>query len=168
MATQIDKATHSDAAEPLASVPLWIGGQRTSSRSSRSGNVTNASTGKVVRTVPFANADDIDAAVKAATAAFPEWRATPPLRRARILTRFRELMEQHQKELAAIVSEEHGKVFLDAMGSVQRGIEVIEFAAGAPHLLKGEHAGSVGRGVDAHSRCSRSASAPASRRSTSR
>ena len=152
MATQIDKATRSDAAEPLASVPLWINGQRTRSRSARSGNVTNASTGKVVRTVPFANAEDVDAAVKAATAAFPEWRATPPLRRARILTRFRELMEQHQKELAAIVSEEHGKVFLDAMGSVQRGIEVIEFAAGAPHLLKGEHAGAVGRGVDAHSR----------------
>ena len=100
MATQIDKATRSDAAEPLASVPLWIDGQRTSSRSSRSGNVTNAATGKVVRTVPFANADDIDAAVQAATAAFPAWRATPPLRRARILTRFRELMEQHQKELA--------------------------------------------------------------------
>ena len=111
MATQIDKATRSDAAEPLASVPLWINGQRTASTSTRSGKVTNASTGKVVRTVPFANAADIDAAVKAATAAFPEWRATPPLRRARILTRFRELMEQHQKELAAIVSEEHGKVF---------------------------------------------------------
>jgi malonate-semialdehyde dehydrogenase (acetylating)/methylmalonate-semialdehyde dehydrogenase len=105
-----------------------------------------------VRTVPFAVPADIDAAVKAAVAAFPAWGATPPLRRARILTRFRELMEQHQKELATIVSEEHGKVFLDAMGSVQRGIEVIEFACGAPHLLKGEHAGSVGRGVDAHSR----------------
>src|SRR5213594_2498675 len=61
-------------------------------------------------------------------------------------------MEQHQKQLALIISEEHGKVFLDAMGSVQRGIEVVEFATGAPHLLKGEHAGSVGRGVDAHSR----------------
>ncbi|HUQ74556.1 MAG TPA: CoA-acylating methylmalonate-semialdehyde dehydrogenase [Burkholderiales bacterium] len=152
MATQIDQATRSDAAEPLASVPLWINGQRTSSRSSRSGNVTNASAGTVVRTVPFANAEDVDAAVKAAVAAFSEWRATTPLRRARILTRFRELMEQHQKELATVVSEEHGKVFLDAMGSVQRGIEVIEFAAGAPHLLKGEHAGAVGRGVDAHSR----------------
>jgi malonate-semialdehyde dehydrogenase (acetylating)/methylmalonate-semialdehyde dehydrogenase len=61
-------------------------------------------------------------------------------------------MEQHQKELATIISEEHGKVFLDAMGSIQRGIEVIEFATGAPHILKGEHSGSVGRGVDAHSR----------------
>src|SRR5215213_7397459 len=85
MATQIDKATRSDAAEPLASVPLWINGQRVASRSARSGKVTNASTGRVVRTVPFANAEDVDAAVKAAAAAFPEWRATPPLRRARIL-----------------------------------------------------------------------------------
>jgi malonate-semialdehyde dehydrogenase (acetylating)/methylmalonate-semialdehyde dehydrogenase len=102
--------------------------------------------------VPFANATDVDAAVRAAAAAFPAWRATPALRRARILTRFRELLEQHHKELARIVTEEHGKVFLDAMGSVQRGIEVVEFAAGAPHLLKGEHSGSVARGVDAYSR----------------
>jgi malonate-semialdehyde dehydrogenase (acetylating)/methylmalonate-semialdehyde dehydrogenase len=69
-----------------------------------------------------------------------------------VLSRFRELMEKHQKELAGLVSEEHGKVFADAMGSVQRGIEVIEFAIGAPHLLKGEHAGSVGSGIDAYSR----------------
>jgi malonate-semialdehyde dehydrogenase (acetylating)/methylmalonate-semialdehyde dehydrogenase len=102
--------------------------------------------------VPFADATDVAAAVKAAAAAFPAWRATPPLRRARILNRFRDLVEQNQKELASLVSEEHGKVFLDAMGSVQRGIEVVEFAAGAPQLLKGEHSESVGRGVDAHSR----------------
>jgi len=140
------------AIRSATTVPLWINGARTASRSTRSGDVTNAATGQVVRTVPFANREDVDAAVKAAVAAFPAWRSTPALRRARILTRFRELMEQHQKQLALIISEEHGKVFLDAMGSVQRGIEVIEFAAGAPHLLKGEHAGSVGRGVDAHSR----------------
>ena len=114
--------------------------------------MTNPATGEVTRTVPLAGGEDVDLAVRAAVAAFPAWRSTPPLRRARILTRFRELMEQHQKELASIVTDEHGKVLLDAAGSVQRGIEVIEFAAGAPHLLKGEHAGSVGRGVDAHSR----------------
>jgi malonate-semialdehyde dehydrogenase (acetylating) / methylmalonate-semialdehyde dehydrogenase len=139
-------------AASVAKVPLWINGQATSSRSARFGNVTNAATGEVVRTVPFANQEDVDAAVKAALAAFGDWSASPPLRRARILTRFRELMEQNQKALAKMISEEHGKVFLDAMGSVQRGIEVIEFAIGAPHLLKGEHAGSVGRAVDAHSR----------------
>jgi malonate-semialdehyde dehydrogenase (acetylating) / methylmalonate-semialdehyde dehydrogenase len=140
------------AAVGVAGVPLWINGQHETSRSSRHGLVTNPSTGETIRTVPFADAGDVDAAVKAAAAAFPAWRATPPLRRARILNRFRELVEQHQKEIAAIITEEHGKVFLDAMGSIQRGIEVVEFAAGAPQLLKGDHAESVGRGVDAHSR----------------
>jgi malonate-semialdehyde dehydrogenase (acetylating)/methylmalonate-semialdehyde dehydrogenase len=135
----------------MTRVPLWINGRKAASYSARFGNITNPSTGDVIRTVPFANAGDVDAAVKAALAAFAGWRATPALGRARILTRFRELLEQHQKEIAALISEEHGKVFLDAMGSVQRGIEVVEFACGAPHLLKGEQSGSVGRDVDAHS-----------------
>src|SRR5580765_7210152 len=136
----------------LATVPLWINGEKGAALSTRFGNVTNPATGQVIRTVPFADAADVDRAVKAAAAAFPAWRATTPLRRSRIINRFRELVELHQKELAAIVSEEHGKVFLDAMGSVQRGLEVLEFAVGAPHLLKGSHSESVGRGVDAHSR----------------
>src|SRR5438093_12623337 len=121
-------------------VALWIDGKTVASTGRRFGEVTNAATGQVVRTVPFANANDVDNAVKAAVAAFPAWRATTPLRRARILARFRELMELHQKEIAALISEEHGKVLLDAVGSVQRGIEVVEFAVGAPPLLKGEHA----------------------------
>ena len=136
----------------VAQIPYWIDGRPAAPKSQRSGEVTNASTGQVVRTVPYANAEDVAAAVAAAAAAFPGWRATTPIRRARILTKFRALMEEHQKEIARLISEEHGKVFLDAMGSVQRGIEVVEFACGAPHLLKGEHAESVGRGVDAHSR----------------
>jgi malonate-semialdehyde dehydrogenase (acetylating)/methylmalonate-semialdehyde dehydrogenase len=136
----------------LATVPLWIDGRPTAALSSRFGDITNAATGRTVRVVPYANAADVDAAVAAATAAFPAWRATPPIRRARILTRFRELVELNQKSIATVISEEHGKVFLDAMGEVQRGIEVVEFACGAPHLLKGAHSESVGRGVDAHSR----------------
>jgi len=136
----------------VARVPLWINGQHAASQSGRHGVVTNPATGEVIRAVPFADAADVDRAVKAAVAAFPAWRVTPPLRRARILNRFRDLVEQHQKEIASIVSEEHGKVFLDAMGSVQRGLEVVEFAVGAPQLLKGDHAESVGRGIDAHSR----------------
>ena len=152
MAIQHTAADRPAAPSALATLPFWIGGARAASGGSRSGIVTEASTGRAVRMVPFANAADVDAAVRSAVAAFPAWRDTPPLRRARILTRFRELMEQHQKAIAALVSQEHGKVFLDAMGSVQRGIEVVEFAMGAPHLLKGEHAESVGRGVDAHSR----------------
>ena len=140
------------ASVAVARVPLWINGQHAAPHSTRHGVVSNPATGETIRAVPLADAVDVDAAVKAAVAAFPAWRATPPLRRARILNRFRELVEQHQKELAALVSEEHGKVFLDAMGSVQRGLEVVEFATGAPQLLKGDHAESVGRGVDAHSR----------------
>ena len=140
------------ASPSLTAIPLWINGRSVASNSTRRGEVTNAATGQVVRLVPFADARDVDAAVTAARAAFPAWRATPPLRRARILARFRELMERDQKKIATVISEEHGKVFLDAMGEVQRGIEVVEFAAGGPHLLKGAHSESVGRGVDAHSR----------------
>jgi malonate-semialdehyde dehydrogenase (acetylating)/methylmalonate-semialdehyde dehydrogenase len=135
----------------LHDVPLWIAGMAAAADSRRRGEVTNAATGQVIRLVPFANATDVDRAVQAAKLAFPEWRDTTPLKRARILTRFRELLEREQKALARLVSEEHGKVFLDAMGSVQRGIEVVEFAAGAPHLLKGEHSELVGRDVDAYS-----------------
>ena len=113
--------------------------------------MTNPSTGEQIRSVPMADAADIDAAVQSARRAFPAWRATPPLRRARILARFRELLEANQKAIATLISEEHGKVFLDAMGSVQRGIEVVEFATGAPHLLKGAFSDSVGRDVDAYS-----------------
>jgi len=130
---------------------LWINGRRVSATSGRTGKMYNPATGKVVRAADLAGADDVNRAVAAAKAAFPGWRATPPLRRGRILTRFRELMETHRDELARLACEEHGKTLLDAAGSVQRGIEVIEFASGAPHLLKGEHAEDVGRGVDCHS-----------------
>ncbi len=140
------------ASPSLATIPLWINGQSVAPNSTRRGEITNAATGRVVRSVPFADARDVDAAVAAATAAFPGWRALSALRRARIITRFRELMEREQKALARVISEEHGKVFLDAMGEVQRGIEVVEFAAGAPHLLKGGHSALVARGVDAYSR----------------
>jgi malonate-semialdehyde dehydrogenase (acetylating)/methylmalonate-semialdehyde dehydrogenase len=137
-------------APATAAVPMWIDGRAAEAHGSRRGTVTNPSTGDVIRTVEFADSVDVDAAVKSARAAFPAWRTTSPLRRARVLTRFRELLEAHQKELAGLISEEHGKVFLDAMGSVQRGIEVVEFAAGAPHLLKGSFSESVGRDVDAY------------------
>ncbi|MEO6213730.1 MAG: CoA-acylating methylmalonate-semialdehyde dehydrogenase [Vicinamibacterales bacterium] len=140
------------APKSLATVPFWINGRRTDPHGQRSGLVSNPATGETVRHVAFADAHDVDHAVAAAVAAFKDWSGASPLRRARVLARFRELMERHQKELAGLISEEHGKVFADAMGSVQRGIEVIEFAVGAPHLLKGEHAGTVGSGIDAYSR----------------
>ena len=132
-------------------LPLWIGGRAVPALTQRYGEVTNPATGEVIRHVPLGNAADVDAAAKAASAALPAWRASPPLRRARILMRFRELMEANKKSLAAIVTQEHGKTLADAEGSVTRGIEVIEFATGIPHLLKGEFSENVGTDVDSWS-----------------
>ncbi len=134
----------------VSQIPLWVNGGPVSSTSQRSGAITNPARGEVVRRVPFANARDIDAAVKAAAAALPAWASAPPLRRARVLQKFLALMQANQKELARLASEEHGKTLPDAMGSVQRGIEVIEFACGVPHLLKGEYTENAGTGVDSH------------------
>jgi malonate-semialdehyde dehydrogenase (acetylating)/methylmalonate-semialdehyde dehydrogenase len=130
---------------------LWVNGQRSKSRGVRLAEVHNPASGEVIRQVPLASRADVESAIAAAKAAFPAWRDTTPLRRSRILNKFRELLELHRAELAQLASEEHGKTLEDAAGSVQRGIEVVEFAVGAPHLLKGEHAENVGRGVDCHS-----------------
>ena len=135
----------------VETVPMWVNGRKQAAASARSGEVTNPATGAVVRRVPFCDAADIDAAVSAAKAAFPKWKKTPALRRARILMRYRELIDSHRDELAQLVTEEHGKTLEDARGSVQRGLEVVEFAMGIPHLLKGEHSNEVGTGVDTHS-----------------
>jgi malonate-semialdehyde dehydrogenase (acetylating)/methylmalonate-semialdehyde dehydrogenase len=135
----------------LERLPLWIGGRAVPAHTKRYGEVTNPATGEVVRHVPFANAQDIDDAVAAASAAFPAWRAAPALRRARVLMRFRELLEAHKKDIAKIVTQEHGKTLADAEGSITRGIEVVEFATGIPHLLKGEYSENVGSDVDAYS-----------------
>ena len=130
-------------------VPLWIHGKPVAP-SGRHGEVFNPATGQVTKRVVFADAGIVDSAVKAAAAAFPEWRDTPPLRRARVMQKFLQLLQANQKELARLVTEEHGKTLPDAMGSVQRGIEVVEFACGIPHLLKGEYAENVGTQVDTH------------------
>ncbi|MFO1412484.1 MAG: CoA-acylating methylmalonate-semialdehyde dehydrogenase [Burkholderiales bacterium] len=135
----------------LERLPLWIGGKAVPAHTRRYGEVTNPATGEVVRHVPLGDATDVDAAVAAAAAALPAWRAFPSLRRARILMRFRELMEAHRKDLAAIITQEHGKTLADAEGEVTRGIEVIEFATGIPHLAKGEFSENVGTDVDSYS-----------------
>jgi len=135
----------------LARLPLWIDGRAVPAHTQRYGEVTNPATGEVIRHVPFADKDDVDAAVTAATSALPDWRASPSLRRARVLMRFRELMEAHKQDLAEIVTQEHGKTLGDASGSITRGIEVVEFASGIPHLLKGEFSDSVGTDVDSWS-----------------
>ena len=137
-------------ATSVSTVPFWINGRETASSGSRHGQVTNSATGEVVRRVPFATPEDVGLAVDAARAAWPAWRSTSPLRRARILMKARDLVDQHKEELAQLITIEHGKTLPDALGSTQRGLEVIEFATGIPHLLKGEHADNVGTGIDSH------------------
>jgi len=134
----------------LDAVPVWIDGKAVNP-SGRFGDVFNPATGAVTKRVPLCNDSVVDEAVKAAAAALPAWRDTPPLRRARVMQKFLDLLQKNQKALAAIVTAEHGKTLPDAMGSVQRGIEVVEFACGIPHLLKGEHSENVGTQVDTHS-----------------
>ena len=129
----------------------FINGQRVDGTSDRYGDVFNPSTGEVAAQVPLASADETARTIDTAAAAFPAWRDTPPLTRARVFFRFKELLDKHLDELAELVSAEHGKVLSDARGSVIRGMEVVEFACGAPHLLKGAFSENVGRSVDSHS-----------------
>ena len=133
----------------LATVPAWINGKPVVPQG-RMGDVYNPAIGKVTKQVPYFDAAGIDAAVKAATAALPEWRDASILRRARVMQRFLALLQQNQKQIAALITEEHGKTLPDAMGSVQRGIEVVEFVCGIPQLLKGEYSENVGTAVDTH------------------
>ncbi len=135
----------------LERLPMWVNGRAHSPSTTRYGEVTNPATGEVIRHVPFANAADVDAAVQAAAAALPGWSGQPSLRRARVLMKFRDLLDRHRKDLARIVTQEHGKTLADAEGSVTRGMEVVEFATGIPHLLKGEHSDNVGTDVDSWS-----------------
>ena len=129
----------------------YINGRCVAGTSDRFGDVFNPTTGEVAARVPLASAAETAAAIGIARQAFPAWQDTPPLRRAAVLFRFKELLDRHHDELARLVSSEHGKVLDDARGSVTRGIEVVEFACGAPHLLKGSFSENVGTDVDSHS-----------------
>jgi malonate-semialdehyde dehydrogenase (acetylating)/methylmalonate-semialdehyde dehydrogenase len=128
----------------------FIGGQRVAG-TGRMQDVFNPATGQAVRQVALADRATVERAIAAAEAAYPAWRDTPPLKRARIMFRFKELLERHSDEIVALLSEEHGKVLHDAMGELQRGIEVVEYACGAPELLKGEHSKNVGPAIDSWS-----------------
>ncbi len=128
-----------------------IGGSRTDGRGDRRADVFDPATGAVARQVVQGNAADVDDAVRSAKAAFPGWAATPPLLRARVMFRFRDLLERNAKALAAIVTAEHGKVLSDALGEVTRGMEVVEYATAAPELLKGDFTEQAGRNIDAWS-----------------
>jgi len=129
----------------------FIDGAAMPGGSNRFGDVFDPATGRVQARVPFATAAEVDAAVRAAQAAFGDWSQTPPAQRARVMFRFRDLIEAHRDELARLVSREHGKTLDDARGEVQRGAEVVEFACGIPQLLKGEVNENVARNVDSHS-----------------
>jgi malonate-semialdehyde dehydrogenase (acetylating) / methylmalonate-semialdehyde dehydrogenase len=129
----------------------FIAGRPAAGASGRFGDVVNPALGEVTGHVALASAAEVDRAVGVATAAWPAWAATPPLRRARVMFRLRELLERDRAKLAAAITAEHGKVLSDADGEVQRGLEVVEFACGIPHLLKGEYTEQVGTGIDAWS-----------------
>lgn len=126
----------------------FIGGEKVAGASGRSGDVTNPATGEIARQVPLASADEMRKAIQNAAAAQPGWAAVTPQNRARVMFRFKALIEEHMEELATLASREHGKTLDDAKGSVQRGLEIVEYACGIAQVLKGEFSENVGTGVD--------------------
>ena len=131
-----------------ADIGHYIGGKRVAGASGRSQPVTNPATGAVARRVALASPAEVDAAVAAAKAAQPAWADTPPLRRARVMQAFLNLLNRERDTLAAMITAEHGKVFSDAQGEVTRGIDIVEFACGIPQLLKGDYTDQVSTGID--------------------
>ena len=129
----------------------WIDGKAWTGKSERHGEVYNPATGQKTGEVDFATAEVVDAAVTAATKAWGTWVDTSLASRSKILFSYRERLEKHKKEIAALVTAEHGKVAADALGEVNRGIEVVEFACGLPQLLKGEFSENVSTDVDSYS-----------------
>jgi malonate-semialdehyde dehydrogenase (acetylating)/methylmalonate-semialdehyde dehydrogenase len=132
-------------------IPHYIGGKRVEGAAQPTSPVFNPATGQQTGILPLGDTDVVGAAVAAAKAAFPAWAATPPIRRARVLFKLRELIEANADKLAAQLTAEHGKTHSDALGEVTRGLEVIEFACGIPQLLKGEVTENVGAQIDAQS-----------------
>jgi malonate-semialdehyde dehydrogenase (acetylating) / methylmalonate-semialdehyde dehydrogenase len=137
--------------ESIQTIGHYVNGRHFIGNSGRHSDVYNPATGKVTGRLSLASAHDVDEAISAAQAAFPAWSNTPALRRARILFKFKALLDEHANELARAISLEHGKTISDARGEVTRGIEVVEFACGAPHLLKGDFNDQVGTGIDTYS-----------------
>jgi len=129
----------------------WIDGKLCKSTSERFGSVTDSATGEQCASVVMSTEEDVKAAIKSSVIAFESWSRTPVLRRAKVMFKLKELIERDRKEIAQIITQEHGKVLDDADGSIQRGLEVVEFACGIPHLIKGEYNDQVGTGVDTYS-----------------
>ncbi|EKP95315.1 CoA-acylating methylmalonate-semialdehyde dehydrogenase [Thermaerobacter subterraneus] len=137
-----------EPAPGVPAVPGLAGGRWITPAAERWELVYNPATGEVIARVPFATGADVAAAVEAAAAAYPAWRRVPPVERARLMFRYRDLLERHFEELALSITREHGKTLAEARAEVRRGIEVVEFAAGAPTLMLGEMAEDVARGID--------------------
>jgi malonate-semialdehyde dehydrogenase (acetylating)/methylmalonate-semialdehyde dehydrogenase len=129
----------------------WVNGGYSTSKAARSGDIYNPATGEVIGSVDFADSALVDQAVAVATEAFKTWRHSSLTKRTQVLFAFRELLNENKEKLAAIITEEHGKVLSDALGEVTRGLEVVEFSCGIPHLLKGGFSEEVSTGVDVYS-----------------
>jgi len=128
-------------------IPHFINGEQVLTEG-RSSDVYNPSTGQVIRKLPLADDKTVQLAIDAAKAAFPAWRNTPPARRAQVMFRFKQLLEQNKDRIVRLISEEHGKTIEDATGELQRGIENVEYACAAPEILKGEYSRNVGPNID--------------------
>ncbi len=129
----------------------FVGGKHVRGESGRFGDVFNPTTGALAARVPLASKAEAERAIAVAKEAFAGWSETSPLTRARVMFRFKELIERHMDELALLIASEHGKVLSDAKGSIQRGLEVVEFACGIPHLMKGEFSDNISAGMDLYS-----------------
>jgi len=149
--TELAEAPAAGRDQQVTRIPHWIGGQRVDGTSGRSGPVYNPALGVQTGAVDLASVEEVDAAVQAAAAAFPAWRAMSLARRAELFFRIRELVHSHREDIAKILTAEHGKVLTDAMGEVARGLEVIEYACGIPTLLKGGFSEQASTGVDVYS-----------------
>ncbi|MDE1156379.1 MAG: CoA-acylating methylmalonate-semialdehyde dehydrogenase [Acidobacteriaceae bacterium] len=151
MAASVVPEVSSTGSSALPEIQHWVGGAFVSGTSGRFSDVYNPATGQKQARLALATDAEVDAAIASAAAAFPDWSNWPPLRRARVMFRFREIFESRMDELAAIITREHGKVFSDAKGECTRGLENIEFATAIPQLLKGEYTEQVGTNIDAYS-----------------
>ena len=132
----------------MKTIEHFVNGKSFSGESKRMGKVFNPATGEQSAEVKFATKNDVDKAVANASKAFEDWANRPPLHRARVMFKFKELIEKNSDELTKIIVEEHGKVYEDAKGSLIRGLEVVEYACGIPQMLKGEFTENVGSNVD--------------------
>ena len=135
----------------MKTIEHFIDGKITKGSSRKTSKVFNPATGEQTAQVYLASKTDVDLAVEKAKKAFADWSRKPPAQRARVIFKFKELIEKHSDEIIKLIVSEHGKIYEDAKGSLTRGLEVVEFACGIPHLLKGEFTENVGTDVDSWS-----------------